>query len=134
MVFFAIGNALIPLAPAGAVVVGAAFLVAQQLVGDSGATVYEILEISLAQSTSSPAALGRVNATIGTFTTLLTLLGTIGGGIIAEVFGLRTAFAIGILGAIASIAVIWFSPVRHIRDAPISSGAVMPGDESPLTE
>ena len=134
MVVFTIGNALIPLAPAGAVVLGAAFLVAQQLVGDSGATVYEILEVSLAQATSSPATLGRVNATIGTFTTLLTLVGTIGGGIIAEVFGLRVAFAVGILGAIASIAVIWFSPVRHIRDAPISTDAVMPGDESPLTE
>ncbi|HUQ42854.1 MAG TPA: MFS transporter [Candidatus Limnocylindria bacterium] len=134
MVFFTIGNALIPLAPAGAVVLGAAFLVAQQLVGDSGATVYEILEVSLAQSTSSPATLGRVNATIGTFTTLLTLMGTIGGGIIAEIFGLRVAFAVGILGAIASIAVIWFSPVRHIRDAPVSTEAVMPGDESPLTE
>lgn len=134
MVGFTIGNALIPLAPAGAIVLGAAFLIGQQLIGDSGATVYEIVELSLIQSSVGDRVIGRVNATIGTFTTLLTLGGAIGGGIIAEVFGLRVAFAVGLLGAVLSILVVWFSPVRFIREATISSGLVLPGDESPLTE
>jgi MFS family permease len=132
MVGFTIGNALIPLAPAHAAVLGAAFLIGQQLIGDSSATVYEIVETSLVQASVGNAVMGRVNATIGTFTTLLTLVGIVGGGIIAEVFGLRTAFAVGLLGAIAAIIVVWFSPVRHIRDAPITTDLVLPGADAPL--
>lgn len=134
MVGFTIGNALIPLAPAHAALVGAAFLIGQQLVGDSFATIYEIVEVSLTQASVGERVMGRVNATISTFTTLLTLVGAVGGGIIAEVFGLRAAFAVGLLGAVAAILVVWFSPVRHIRDAPMSTEPVLPGDESPLTE
>lgn len=134
MVGFTIGNALIPLAPAHAALLGAAFLIGQQLVGDSFATVYEIVEVSLTQASVGERVMGRVNATISTFTTLLTLVGAVGGGIIAEVFGLRAAFAVGLLGAVAAILVVWFSPVRHIRDAPISTDPVLPGNESPLTE
>lgn len=132
MVGFTIGNALIPLAPAHAILLGAAFLIGQQLIGDSGATVYEIVETSLVQASVGERVMGRVNATIGTFTTLLTLAGAIGGGILAEVFGLRTAFGVGMLGALAAIVVIWFSPVRHIRDAPITPDLFLPGDEAPL--
>lgn len=132
MVGFTIGNALIPLAPAHAALLGAAFLIGQQLIGDSSATVYEIVETSLVQASVGNTVMGRVNATIGTFTTLLTLVGIVGGGIIAEVFGLRTAFAVGLLGAIAAIIVVWFSPVRHIRDAPITTEVVLPGADAPL--
>lgn len=137
MVGFTIGNALIPLAPAHAALLGAVFLIGQQLIGDSGATVYEIVETSLTQASVGERVMGRVNATIGTFTTLLTLAGAIGGGILAELFGLRTAFAVGLLGAVAAILVVWFSPVRHIRDAPAaitidSIKVALPGEESPL--
>lgn len=134
MVGFTLGNALIPLAPGHAALLGAAFLIGQQLIGDSFATVYEIVEVSLTQASVGERVMGRVNATIGTFTTLLTLAGAVGGGIIAEVYGLRTAFGVGLLGAVAAIIVVWFSPIRHIRDAPISTDPVLPGEESPLTE
>ena len=134
MLGFVIGNSLIPVAPSGAVVLGAAFLIAQQLIGDSLATVYEITEVSLVQASVGDRMLGRVNGTIGTFTTLLTLLGAIVGGVIAEAWGLRAAFAIGLLGGVFGIIVVWFSPVRFIRDAPIAPSTAMPGDELPLTE
>jgi MFS family permease len=132
MVGFTIGNALIPLAPAHAALLGAAFLIGQQLIGDSGATVYEIVETSLVQASVGERVMGRVNATIGTFTTLLTLAGAVGGGILAELFGLRAAFGVGMLGALAAIVVIWFSPVRHIRDAPITADHLAPGEDAPL--
>ncbi len=141
MVGFTIGNAFIPLAPAvrpGAtgdlLLIGAAFLVLQQLVGDSFATVYEITETSLVQASVGDRVLGRVNASIGTFTTLLTLAGAILGGVIAEIWGLRASFAFGLLGAVMSIVVVWFSPVRQIRDAPLRPHVGMPGDEMPITE
>jgi MFS family permease len=134
MAGFTVANALIPLAPAHAALLGAAFLIGQQLIGDAFATVYEIVEVSLTQASVGERVMGRVNGTINTFTTLLTLVGAIGGGIIAEVFGLRAAFAVGLLGAVAAIVVVWFSPVRHVRDAPMSTDPVLPGAESPLTE
>ena len=133
MVGFTIGNALIPLAPGHVVLLGAAFLIGQQLVGDSFATVYEIVETSLTQSSVGDRVLGRVNATITTFTTLLTLAGAVGGGVIAELFGLRTAFAVGLAGAVLALLVVWFSPVRHIREAPLSIEAVLPCEAAPLT-
>jgi MFS family permease len=132
MVGFTIGNALIPLAPSGALLLGAAFLIGQQLIGDSAATVYEILEVSLVQSSVGNRVLGRVNATINTFTTLLTLVGVVGGGVIAELYGLRAAFVTGLMGAVVAILIIWFSPVRHLRDAPVSIEPVMPGEDAPL--
>jgi MFS family permease len=134
MLLFTAGNVLIPLAPAHAALLGAAFLLTQQLVGDSGGTVYEIVETSLVQSSVDNRVIGRVNASFFTFTTLMTLAGVIIGGVVGEYLGLRTAFAIAVLGALLSIAVIWFSPVRHMRETTIDSGPVLPGDEAPITE
>ena len=135
---FTIGNALIPLAPAtGAVIgipLGALFLIGQQLIGDSLATVYEVTETSLVQASVTDRVLGRVNASIGTFTTLLTLAGAVAGGFIAEAWGLRTAFWVGLSGAALTLVVVWFSPVRRVRDAPLTPIIDMPGDTLPITE
>ena len=134
MFLFTFGNLLIPVAPAHAALLGAGFLVAQQLIGDSGGTVYEIVETSLVHSSVDNRVIGRVNASFFTFTTLMTLAGVIIGGVVAEYLGLRTAFALGLVGAVLAIAVVWFSPVRHMRETTISAGPVLPGEESPLTE
>ena len=134
---FTIGNALIPLAPstgvAMGIAVGALFLIGQQLFGDSMATVYEVTEVSLVQASVGDRVLGRVNASIATFTTLLTLFGAIAGGIIAETLGLRAAFWVGLLGAVLSLLVVWFSPVRHVRDAPLRPNIGLP-DRQPIPE
>jgi MFS family permease len=138
IVGFIAGNALIPLAPAAGAVVGiplgALFLIGQQLLGDSLATVFEVTETSLMQASVSDRVLGRVNASFTTFTTLLTLLGAIAGGIIAETWGLRTAFWVGLLGAALTLFVVWFSPVRKVREAPLVPTIDLPGDTLPITE
>lgn len=135
---FTVGNALIPLAPAtGAVLgisLGALFLIGQQLLGDSLATVYEVTQTSLVQASVTDRVLGRVNASIGTFTTLLTLVGAIAGGIIAETWGLRTAFWVGLAGAAMTLLVVWFSPVRKVQSAPLAPSIDLPGDTLPITE
>jgi MFS family permease len=132
---FTLGSALIPLAPEGAVLVAAGLLVGQQVIADLGGTMYDIVEVSLTQSIVDSRILGRVNATIHTYTTLIQLGGTIGGGIFAAVFGLRTGIAIGLLGGVAAIAFIWFSPIRTMR---VSPGplviAPLTTEETPLTE
>jgi MFS family permease len=132
MLGFVVGNALIPLAPAGAALVGAGFLVAQQLLGDAMATIYEVTETSLVQASVNNKLLGRVNATVWTFTTLMTLVGIVIGGV--EVVSYRAAVWVGLAGAVAAIIVVWLSPVRHVRDAPIVPSIGMPGDELAVME
>ena len=138
IVGFIAGNSLIPRAPAtGAVVgisMGALFLIGQQLLGDSLATVFEVTETSLMQVSVSDRVLGRVNASFTTFTTLLTLGGALAGGYIAEIWGLRTAFWVGLVGAALTLFVVWFSPVRKVREAPLVPTIGMPGDLLPITE
>ena len=138
IVGFIAGNALIPLAPAAGAVVGiplgALFLIGQQLLGDSLATVFEVTETSLMQASVSDRVLGRVNASFTTFTTLLTLLGAIAGGWIAETWGLRAAFWVGLAGAAFTLFIVWFSPVRKVREAPLVPTIDMPGDTLPITE
>lgn len=128
LVGFTAGNALIPLAPSGAVLAAAALLIAQQLIGDSAATVYDIVEVSLTQSLVEGPVLGRVNATIRTFTILLQLGGTVVGAIVAETLGLRVAMFVGLLGGLFAIAVVWSSPIRAMR------GQTMPAPESAISE
>jgi MFS family permease len=131
----ALGNALIPLVPDGAVAVGIVLLIVQQLVGDSSGSVYEILEVSLTQTIVDGRILGRVNATVEFVTTLTALLGAVGGGIAAEVIGLRGAMAIGVAGAALGLVFVWFSPVRSMRTVPESAAtATLPIEEIPLTE
>jgi MFS family permease len=114
----ALGNALVPIIPTGAVVLGTALLVAQQLLGDGAGTVYGVLETSLTQTIVDGRILGRVNATSDFVTTLTALLGAVIGGIAADVFGLRAAMAFGVLGGATAVLFIWFSPVRTMRAVP----------------
>lgn len=130
-----VGSALIPLAPSGAVAVAAAFLVGQQLLEDSAGTVYDVVETSLTQSIVDGRILGRVNASIETFTTITALIGSIFGGIIAEVYGLRAAMFVGVAAGALAIPVIWLSPIRSMRGTPASLAMHAPSlEELPVTE
>jgi MFS family permease len=116
-----IGSALIPLAPAGAAFLGAAFLIAQQLIGDSSGTVYEVVEDSVTQTIVHDRVLGRVRATVGFFTTITALIGSLLGGVVAAAFGLRVAFVLGVAGAVLAVFAVWLSPagrLTRIEDAP----------------
>jgi MFS family permease len=143
LVGFTLGEALIPLAPDGAVLVGGALLIAQQVFGDGAATIHDILETSLKQAIVGDRVLGRVNASIDTLTTLTALVGSVGGGLLAETFGLRVAMVFGLLGGVASVAFLWFSPVRRLRSIPVPVGGAsatvigstpLTPEDVPLTE
>jgi MFS family permease len=122
----AIGSALIPLAPTGAVVLGAALLITQQIVGDAFGTVYEVVEESVTQTIVHDRVLGRVRATVTFVTTTTALAGSVLGGIVGAAYGLRAAFLIGILGAVVAAIVVWRSPagrLQRIEDAADAAGA-----------
>jgi len=135
MAGFILANALIPLAPAGAVVVAVTLLVVQQLFGDAAGTIYGVVETSLTQSIVDARVLGRVNASVETFTTITALAGALLGGVLAEAFGLRATLAVGVLLGGLSVAFLWFSPVRSLRTTPPQLAThVMTPEEGPLTE
>lgn len=116
----ALGNALIPLAPAGLPLVAVALLVGQQLIGDTAVTVFDVTEVSVRQARVGDRQLGRVNATVRVVTVLAQLAGTLAGGLVAEAIGLRGAAFLAPVFAVLGAVVVWTSPVRRL-------GALEPG-------
>ena len=100
MLLAAVGNAFIPLAPAGLPLVAVACLVMQQLVADSAVTVYDITEVSVRQTLVHDRALGRVTSTFQVAAMLAQLVATLGAGLLAEVIGLRATAWLAPLGGL----------------------------------
>lgn len=135
LVGFSLGNAFIPLAPDGAPLLAAAFLIGQQLLGDSCATGFDVLGRSVLQATVGDARLGRAAATIRSGELLLMLGGTVIGGVVGETIGLRAALWIGIGFAVLGTITIWRSPIRRLREMPIRAETPDEALEAmPLTE
>jgi hypothetical protein len=95
MLLSAVGNLLIPLAPAGAPSIAIAFLIGQQLIADSAVTAYDITEVSVRQSIVADRQLGRVDATVRVGLLLAQLVATLGAGALALVIGLRATSFLG---------------------------------------
>lgn len=132
---FVLGNALIPLAPAGAPLAAAAFLIGQQLVGDAGATGFEVLGRSVVQASVADRLLGRAAATIRVGELLLMLVGSLAGGLIGEYVGLRYALWLGVGSALVAMAMIWASPMRSLHRIPVRAETPDEAlEEMPLTE
>jgi MFS family permease len=107
----------IPLAQ-GPTAIAAGLLIAQQLVGDGMYMIFDINATSLRQAIAPEEALGRVNAFMRILGLGSVLAGILAGGEIAEAFGLRTALTIGASSMIACASLLFFSPIRVLRDAP----------------
>ena len=102
-----------------ALVVAVALLVAQQLVGDGGATVFEINQVSLRQSVTPERMLGRVNAAIRLTSLAAMLVGSLIGGVMGETVGLRPTLIAGAGATFAAALWVILSPVRGVRDVPV---------------
>jgi len=128
MLLAAVGNAFIPLAPAGLPLVAIGCLVMQQLVADSAVTVYDVAEVSVRQTLVTDRALGRVSSSFHVAGVLAQLIATLAAGLLAEVIGLRATMWLAPLGGLLGAAILWFSPVRHLRTLP-----ERPGGEGPTS-
>jgi MFS family permease len=124
LVFAAIGNLLIPLAPAGLPIIAIACLLGQQLIGDTAVTIFDVTEVSVRQARVGDRQLGRVNATVRVAMVMAQLGGTIAGGLVGEALGLRTAAFLAPLFALAGAGIMWLTPVRGLRRIEQASGAV----------
>lgn len=126
MVMMGASMLFIPLA-GGATVVAAGMLIAQQIVGDGAFTAYDVNSVSLRQSITPDALQGRVNASMRMTEVGLTLAGTLAGGVIGEVLGLRAALTIGAVCVIAAGAWLLASPLARVRTAPLVAHEVAAG-------
>ncbi len=108
-----LGTLCIPLAP-GATVLGAALLVAHQIVGDGGVTLFEVHDRTLRQTLVAPELLARVDGGLRTLGRLATLVGALAGGGLATALGAR--FAIGVMVALLGLAAaVAHHRLRHQR-------------------
>jgi Na+/melibiose symporter-like transporter len=118
----AVGNAFVPLAPSGLPLAAAGCLVIAQLLGDSASTVYDVTEVSVRQSLVHDRALGRVSSTFHVASGIAQLAVTLAAGLLAEAIGLRPTMWLAPLGGVLAAAILWFSPVRHLRVLPPPGG------------
>lgn len=107
------GTFLVPLAE-GTTLLSAVLLVANQLITDPAATVYNINETTLRQSIVPDRLLGRVGATLRFLGLGLSITGAVVGGALGETLGVRVALIVGAGGGIVSALVMLCSPLRKI--------------------
>lgn len=116
----------------------ASFLMGAQVGSDLLGTIFQIHTVTLEQSVTPAAYLGRVEGALATLTGGLGMLGAGIGGLLGHGIGLRDAFWISTAGDI--FAALWlFAPrLRALRghpdtpDAAHFGGAVHPGAAAPL--
>ena len=118
LLLMAVSMLFVPLAR-GATVLAAFFLIAQQLVGDGGATVYEINQVTLRQAITPERMLGRVNASIRLTALAAMLIGSLTGGLLGETIGLRATLVVGAGFTFAAAAWLILSPARALRGPPL---------------
>ena len=104
--------------------VAVAMLIAQQIISDPGWTVYEINATSARQALAPATVLGRVSAAERFGGMVATLVASIIAGVVADAVGARFVLALGAGCTFTGVAVIFFSPVRHLRDAGDAIGLV----------
>jgi len=108
---------LLPPLAHGPVALCAAFLSVAQL-GDMAWSIYNINELTLRQAVAPSHVLGRVNSAAHLMFRGVLPLGSLLGGAIAEVVGLRGAMFAGAGGFLLSTLWLVYSPIRRLREVP----------------
>jgi MFS family permease len=106
---------LIPLAPEDA---AAPFLVAAFALAGFGGVVYNVTGLSLMQAITPNRLLGRMNASRRFVVWGVIPLGSLAGGALAAVIGLRPTLFVGAVGGCFAFVPVLFSPVRSVRGIP----------------
>lgn len=137
LVLVTIGNGVFALTP-GATLIGLLCLLTQQLLSDSAMTAFDVVAVSIRQSTVEDRYLGRVVASFHVLAMAAMLIGTIAGAIVAEVMGLRAALVLGAVGGLVGLIVLGTSRVRSLQQMPdglrAPDQAIIVGEDVPLGE
>lgn len=89
-------------------------LLGQQVVGDGADTVFEIGVAGFRQTQTPNALLGRVNSIWRVVIWISMLVGTVAGGLLGQMVGLRNAMVFAVLLRVIGLLVVVFSRLRHI--------------------
>ena len=116
LVIFGLSQLLIPIAQ-GPMAVVAIFLIVQQF-GDGAYVVREISEVSLRQAITPEPFLGRMHASFRFGGIAAMLVGTLVGGVLGELIGLRWTLAVGAGGTFVAAFWLLLSQVRNVVDLP----------------
>jgi len=121
LIWTAIGASVVgvltPLAQ-GPVLLAAAMVFVPQLVGDGLQTIESVAETSLIQGLVPDRVLGRVNATLETFSHGIAYpIGALAAAALAGVIGVRGGIAIGWAGMAISLLLLVLSPLPRIKRA-----------------
>lgn len=125
-------GALLTATASGPMWLAVAFLVAQQLIGDGGLTVYIINSASLVQGIAPNEIQGRLQATIRSAEWAGTLLGLVAGGVLGQMIGLRPTLLVAAAGALLVPLWLIFSPVRTLSEQPLLPETTPSPDEPVL--
>lgn len=109
LVLTGLGTLLLPLAH-GAGPLSFALLIAQQVIGDGGATIFEINQSSLRQTVAPTRVLGRINAATRSAGLGATLLGIGAGAALAQGSGYRIALLVGAAACLLGALVLLSTP------------------------
>lgn len=95
----------------------AAFVVGAMALGYS-VVVYNVAQVSFRQSICPERLLGRMNASIRFLVWGTMPLGGLLGGVLGQWIGIRSAFAVGLVGEVLAVLWVVASPLRTLRDLP----------------
>jgi MFS family permease len=111
------GGLLIAAATGPPVVAGVLVAAGMFVEGITGPT-YDVNQFGLRQAVTPERVRGRVNASLRVMIRGTVPLGALLGGVLAEAIGLRPVVALAALGPPAALALVWWSPVRSLREMP----------------
>ncbi len=111
----AAANLLVPIAtPATAL----PFLLAAMFFGSAGATTYNINQVSLRQAITPDRLQGRMNASMRFIVWGVMPIGSLIGGALGSLIGVRQGIAVGAVGGLFAVMWLILSPIRVMRDPP----------------
>jgi MFS family permease len=117
------------------------FLVAGGVVLGFVIVVYNITQVTYRQAICPPRLQGRMNSVMRFIVWGTIPIGTLAGGALGSLIGLRETLVIGAIGSGSSFLWILLSPQRHLREMPepiedesrsTEAGATLPGVTDPL--
>lgn len=101
---------------------GIVMLILATFIGSMGSVIYNVNQVSFRQAIVAIELQGRLNATMRFLVWGTIPIGSIVGGVLGQVLGLRAGIGIAAVGG--SLAFLWvlLSPVRHIVKMPKRNG------------
>ncbi|MGW1052841.1 MFS transporter [Streptomyces sp. NPDC001130] len=88
--------------------------------------VYNIAQLSYRQSVTPPELMGRMNAAVRWVVWGTMPIGGILGGLLGTVIGIRPTLWVSVIGFWGAGWLVFFSPLRHMRDIPHPEGGTEP--------